>query len=79
MVKLTVDKSFREQLDRVHEQAQLCDEAGKTLGYFLPESLHRRLLYDWANSQVTDEELESARNEPGGSTLAEIWERLRHS
>lgn len=76
MVKLTIDKSLRQQLDVLNEEAQLCDETGRTIGYYLPESLRNRMIYDWAKAQVSDSELDEARKEPGGSSLAEIWKRL---
>jgi len=34
------------------------------------------LLHAWADRQVTEEELDHAEKEPGGCSLAEIWERL---
>jgi hypothetical protein len=76
MVKVTIEKSLREQLDRLHEETQLCDESGRTIGYYLPESLRHRMLYEWARAEVSDAELDRARDEPGGSSLAEIWQRL---
>lgn len=76
MVKVTIDNSLREQLDLLHEEAQLCDETGRTIGYYLPESLRHRMLYNWARTEVSDAELDQARDEPGGATLAEIWQRL---
>ncbi|MGQ0633460.1 MAG: hypothetical protein ACT4QC_02525 [Planctomycetaceae bacterium] len=76
MVRLTVDESLQEQLKQLSEQAELCDESGNRLGYYVPEALHHRLLYDWAKAQVSDGELERARQEPGGSSLAEIWARM---
>lgn len=58
---------------------ELCDESGSSVGHFLSEQLYRRLLYDCANAQVSDEELERRRQQPGGRTLAEIWARLEQS
>lgn len=71
MTKLVLDPSLRAKLHNV-EAAELCDEAGRTFGHFLSEEAYRRLVYSWANDQVTDEELQRRLAEPGGRTLAEI-------
>ena len=73
--KVTLDDSLRAKLSGVDE-VELCDQSGKPVGHFLSEQLYRRLLFDWANAQVTDEELERRRRQPGGCTLTEIWARL---
>ncbi|MHB1037390.1 MAG: hypothetical protein ACYC35_25335 [Pirellulales bacterium] len=76
MTKVILDDNLRAKLRNVDE-VELCDESGRGLGHFLSEGLYRRLLYNWANAQVTDEELERRRQQPGGRSLAEIWTQLR--
>lgn len=78
MNRVVVDESVRAKLWNV-EEVELCDESGQKIGHFLSDDLYRRLLYDWANAQITDEELERRRRQPGGRTLAEIWGRLQQS
>jgi hypothetical protein len=34
------------------------------------------MFYAWLKSHSTDEELDRISREPGGRTLAEIWQRL---
>ena len=58
------------------DEAELCDDTGRTMGHYLSETVYRRLLFDWANAQVSEEELQRRLQEPGGRTLAEIWARL---
>jgi hypothetical protein len=79
MQKITLGKEGRIALDDLKEKVEICDEAGKTVGYFLPAESYRRLIYDWAKAQVTDEELEAARREPGGSPLAEFLAELEQT
>ena len=74
--KVTVDEGLRTRLNGLNAQVEFCDEAGRTLGHFVPDELYRKLVYAWANAQVTDEELERAMQQPGGRPLAEIWKRL---
>ena len=74
--RIVVDESVRAKLRNV-EEVELCDESGEKLGHFLSDALYRRLLYDWANAQISDEELERRRQQPGGCTLAEIWARFQ--
>jgi hypothetical protein len=78
MTKLTINESVRSKLNGLHEEMELCDESGRTLGYFLPPDLHRRFLCAYVESQCpyTGEELQCMRQETGGRSLAEILERL---
>ena len=77
MPKMIIDPALQAKFHNLDE-AELCDESGQPLGYFLSEEVYRRLLYDWANAQITDEELQRRLQEPGGRTLAEIWARLQN-
>jgi hypothetical protein len=76
MTKLIADDQLGPSLRRLNEAVEVCDEQGKTLGHFLPKEQYFRWLYDMAKSEISDEELERRMQEPGGSTLAEIWEQL---
>ena len=75
MNKVVLDAAVRAKLRNVDE-VELCDESGRGVGHFLSEDLYRRLLYDWANAQITDEELQRRQRQPGGRTLTEIWARV---
>lgn len=79
MQTVTLDPALRAKLDDLHGPVELRDEAGRTLGHFLPAEEYRRLLLASAGPHLTDEALDRARREPGGRTLAEIWERLGRS
>jgi hypothetical protein len=76
MNKVTLDQSQRLTLDRPDSEAQVCDQQGRTVGYYLPAKVHDELLYAWAKSQVGKEELELARGQPGGRPLPEILAAL---
>src|SRR5260370_39043497 len=41
MSRVMLDPQLRSNLDGLNDQVEICDEAGKTLGRFLPESLYR--------------------------------------
>jgi hypothetical protein len=71
MDKVVLDRPMQTALEGAASEVELCDDAGKTLGYFVPPKMHR-MLYDWAFSLFDNsEELEAARQEPGGMTTAE--------
>jgi len=72
MNKIVVEPSLRSKLNNLDSRLELCDESGKTLGYFLPVSEQQRLLYAWARLEFGDEEIERAREEPGRFSLAEV-------
>lgn len=76
MTKVTVDAELRARLNGLRDPLELCDEAGQTVGHFLPPSAYRDMLYAWANAQVDEDELERASREPGGRSLQEIWQSL---
>jgi hypothetical protein len=78
MVSFNLD---HHQLARLNgaDDAQVCDATGRPVGHFLSDELYRRLLYDWANSQISDEDLERRRKKPGGRKLSEILARLQAS
>ncbi len=71
MTKLVLDPTLRAKLHDL-QAAELCDETGRTLGHFLSEEAYRRLVYNWANAQITDEELQRRLAKPGGRALSAI-------
>jgi hypothetical protein len=79
MHQIILDTSATSKLASLREEAQLCDQAGSTLGHFLPASLYRDMLTAWSKSVIDESELERRLNEPGGRVLAEIWKRLGRS
>jgi hypothetical protein len=72
MAKLKIDSSLQNRLEELGNVVELLTPHGTTFGYFISPEVYRRVLYAWANSLVSDEELETAKNEVGGKTLAEI-------
>lgn len=78
MSRVIVDESLKSKLNGCNEELELCDEAGRPLGHFVPTERYRKLLYAYAEAQCpyTPEELARFRQETGGSTLEEIWQRL---
>jgi hypothetical protein len=76
MSRVTLDSQLRSKLNGLDDQVEICDESGKTLGRFLPESIYRELLVAWSKAHLSDEELERRRKEPRGKTLPEIWQSL---
>jgi hypothetical protein len=79
MNRLVVDRSLRSKLPDLDSRLELCDESGITLGYFVPASDRQRVLYAWAQGEFTDEEIDHARAESGGYSLAEILADLPRS
>jgi len=70
MQKIVIDESLRTRLNNCAAELEFLDESGKTLGFFLPPDWHHELLYAWAKTQVTDQELDLARREEGGQSLS---------
>jgi hypothetical protein len=76
MDKVVLDDALRSKLNGFRTSVEVCDETGHTVGQFVPQELFLKLVYAWANAQVTDEELDRISQEPGGRSLAEIWKSL---
>jgi hypothetical protein len=76
MTKVILDEILRAKLNGLDEHLELCDEEGRTLGHYLPAIEYKELLVDWSKARASVEELDRRMQEPGGSTLAEIWARL---
>jgi hypothetical protein len=78
MNKVTLDRASRLQLDNPDAEVEVCDQTGRTVGYYLPAGLRDELLYAWAKSQVSEQELELARQQPGGRSLKDILADLNN-
>ena len=76
MQKVVLDSDMISRLGVGHN-LELCDASGRTFGFFVPAGKRKVSLHEWAAMQFTDEELEKARNEPGGRTTQEVLQRLR--
>ena len=79
MTRVSLDNASAIKFSGQTDLVEVCDESGRRLGFFQPTTDDLRAVYDWANSEITDAELEQAAQEPGGRTLAEIWARLGRS
>jgi len=81
MTKLIADQALRSKLNGSREQIEGCDEAGQTLGHFLPTVLYDDLFYAAlaTESPHSKEELKRRHRETGGRSLAEIWKSLGHA
>ena len=76
MEKVILEQTIRARLVACTQVVELCDEPGATIGRFVPEELFRSSAYAWARASISDEELDRRAAEPGGSSLAEILQRL---
>ena len=77
MTRITVNDAVVGALGSAPEEAELYDVAGHRLGYFLSDQAYRRLVCRWANTQVSDEELELCRQESESFSTAEVLARLQ--
>lgn len=76
MSTLTVVPAFRDAIRQLGEQVELTDADGRVVGYFVSPDEYRRLAYRYANSLVTDAELDQSRRTPGGRTTEELFASL---
>ena len=77
MSKIIVDHDLRSKLNGLNAEISFCDEAGRVIGHYLPADLYRKMLYAVAAAEISDEEIEQARQEPaGGVPLSDIWKSI---
>lgn len=76
MTRIVVDEILRTRLNGLDQQVEFCDESGHTMGHFLPDALFREMLFTWAESKISVDELERRRQEKGGRSLDEILKTL---
>jgi hypothetical protein len=72
MIKIVVDPSLRNQLERLSEPAQLCDESGKVLGQFVP----RPKSGGFIEAPISREELERRKQSSVWHTTEEVVKGL---
>ena len=73
--KVIADPILREKLAAANgHPVELCDEAGRLLGYALTPDQHHRLLFEWVKAQHTDEELDRMYEaaQPGPYTMDDV-------
>ena len=76
MTHISIDDGRRLGELELSEHFAVCDKTGRVLGHYLPAPLYNRLVCESVSARVSTEELRKRMAEPGGSSLAEIWERL---
>jgi hypothetical protein len=78
MSKVILDEVLRAKLNGLHEQVELCDESGQTVGHFLPADAYKKLFYAALAAECphSAKELERRHQAEGGRSLAEIWKSL---
>ena len=76
MTKVTVDDELRARLNGLNDQLELCDEAGRTIGLFLPEEAYWKMMLKYDQCPYSYEDLQRFRQEKGGRSLSEIWKSL---
>lgn len=79
MTKVTVDAATRAKLNNLNELLELCDERGRTLGYFHPAVHLSSPEQAKALSPFSDEEIEELRKQRTGRPLSEILKDLNKS
>ena len=79
MSRVMLDQTLRIKLNGLNQQVELYDEAGETIGRFLPEEEYLRLLASRVNIPYGSEEIERRRKTTGGTSLEAFWNRMGSS
>jgi len=77
MNRIVLDETLRAKLGDLDQRSAICDETGRVVGHYVPAGKMDPELYEWAVSQISDEELERRSRERGPRrTTKEVLERL---
>jgi hypothetical protein len=76
MSRITLDKAIAEKLAGVVGEVELCDESGRTLGYYIAKKPTPTYDELWASCPSTEEELNRIAREETGRPLKEILRDL---
>ncbi len=79
MPKLIVDDALGSKLDACAAPVELCNQAGRLLGQFIPVRHMQTISRPSDGCPRTEDELVAMRNETGGRPLSEIWKSLGRS
>ena len=77
MTRVVLDKEILAKLLNLSIRLEVCDESGRTLGYFQP--FVDRSLYRNVQVPVSEEELDARQRVLGGRSLEEILHDLEKS
>ena len=79
MSRVILDADLKAKLRGLHEQIELCEPNGQTMGRYVPEDLYQKLLYQLAESQrpkLSADEIQRRRQSTGSKSLAEVLRTL---
>lgn len=77
MTRVTINDALRAALGKLDEEIELCDESGKTVGYFLPSE--EATAEDYRNiPPITDEEIKRLEAQTEWFTTTEVLDHLRN-
>ncbi len=77
MSRIIADEALKARFKGFSEHLEIRDESGRLLGFFLPGPVHDPEVYAWAKANITEEEVELARQSPEWFTTGEVLEYLR--
>lgn len=77
MTRVIADDGLKARLKDFSEPLEICDEAGRILGFFHPGDVHDPEVLAWADSVMSQQELERARRSTVTYTTAEVLAYLR--
>jgi hypothetical protein len=74
--QIILDDDLRAKLNGLNATMEVREPTGRVVGHFVPEAEYLKLIYAWAKTAVTDEELDKARNSGPGRPLADILKQM---
>lgn len=77
MVRYALDAETCRQLGEATQTVELCDGAGRVIGFFLPEGVPRGIPPAGMQIPLSREEIERRRACRSGRTLDEIFSRFQ--
>jgi hypothetical protein len=76
MTKILLDKAARAKFDNLREPTEVCDDAGRTLGVFVPSVAETPKGSAPLKSPYSEEEIQRRRRDPAYRD-GKTWEEIR--
>lgn len=77
IAKMVLDEATTARLRAAGDRVELCDESGRTFGFFVPAEGLDRPLADWVEARTTPGEIEGSAADPVDYSTAEVLDYLK--
>jgi hypothetical protein len=76
MSQIVLDEAETAKVNGLRSPIQVCDASGNLIGYLVSKEKFEKFVYAWAKQEVSEEQLERAKQDTEEYALQEVLDRL---